>query len=33
MTDPLSVGAGLSGRLILAIVLIALVWLGVWWAA
>jgi hypothetical protein len=33
MVDPLSVSAGLTSRLVLAGALIALVWIGVWWAA
>jgi hypothetical protein len=32
MTDPLALSAGLGARLALAAVLIALLWLGVWWA-
>ncbi len=32
MRDPLSVTAPLAARLALAVVLAALVWLGVWWA-
>jgi len=32
MQDPLSLASGLGARLALALVLVALVWLGVWWA-